>query len=173
MKEIKDENFTSEQIVDLERYVECRLARVPIQYIIGEWDFYSLKLKMTPTVFIPRPETEELVSMILKDLENTKKGCFLEVGPGTGAISISLLSNLPEFQGFALERSKLAAKLTIENSKALNVDERLKVLNSKLEEGNINKIAEEFGVSKFDMIVSNPPYIPSKQVFQLQPEITL
>lgn len=156
----------------LERLVECRLARMPIQYIIGEWDFYSLKLKMHPTVFIPRPETETLVSMILAE-NKSASGTFLEIGPGSGAISISLLKNLADFKGIALERSKLAAKLTIENAKSLNVETRLEVLNNKLSEDSLESYVQQFESKPFDFIVSNPPYIPSRQVFQLQPEIIL
>lgn len=145
---------------------------MPIQYIIGEWDFYSLKLKMIPTVFIPRPETESLVSMIVKENES-KKGTFLEIGPGTGAISIALLKNLENFKSIALERSKLAAKLTVENAIISNVNTRLEVLNEKLSKDTLKSIHEQFINTEFEFIVSNPPYIPSKQVFQLQPEIVL
>lgn len=140
---------------------------MPIQYIIGEWDFYSMKLKMRPNVFIPRPETEGLVSMILNE-NRLRSGSFLEIGPGTGAISIALLTNLSNFNGVAMERSKIAAKLTIENAKALNVKDRLTVLNEKLSRDTLKSFA-----GQFEFIVSNPPYIPSAQVFQLQPEVIL
>lgn len=144
---------------------------MPIQYIIGEWDFYSLKLKMLPSVFIPRPETESLVSMIVAS-NDSKSGTFLEIGTGTGAISIALLKNLSNFKGMAIERSKLASKLAVENSKILKVNQRFEVLNEKLCENTLKSYLEQFD-TQFDFIVSNPPYIPSRQVFQLQPEITL
>lgn len=155
----------------LTRLIECRLARMPIQYIIGEWDFYSFKMKMVPSVFIPRPETEHLVKMIVNE-NQFKNGQFMEIGPGTGAISIALLKNLKNFDAIAIERSSLATKLTVENSTTLNVIDRLKVLNEKLSTDTLKTYVEKF-TNQFDFIVSNPPYIPSRQVFQLQPEITL
>ncbi|KAL5284436.1 HEMK1 family protein [Megaselia abdita] len=170
IKNLEDEQLDSKQLEHLERLVECRLARIPIQYIIKEWDFYSLKLKMVPSVFIPRPETEKLVSMILEE-NNVKERSFLEIGSGSGAISVSLLKNLLNFKGVAIERNKLAAELTLENAKALNVEDRLTVLNEKLSQDSLKGFVDKF--EKFDFIVSNPPYIPSRQVFQLQPEIVL
>lgn len=69
---------------------------MPIQYIIGEWDFCDLVLKMVPPVFIPRPETEELVELILQQVDNKITMRFLEVGCGSGAISLALLHTLPK-----------------------------------------------------------------------------
>lgn len=72
------------------------MARMPVQYIIGEWDFCELNLKIVPPVFIPRPETEELVELILQQTDDKLTMRFLEVGCGTGAISLALLHSLPK-----------------------------------------------------------------------------
>lgn len=69
---------------------------MPIQYIVGEWEFRDLLLKMQPPVFIPRPETEELVELILQQFDCKRTMRFLEVGCGTGAISLALLKPLPK-----------------------------------------------------------------------------
>ena len=69
---------------------------MPIQYIIGEWDFHLITLKMRPPVFIPRPETESLVEIGLNRISNTSKPRVLEIGCGTGAISLSMLNSNPD-----------------------------------------------------------------------------
>lgn len=84
------------QMNRFEELCECRIARMPIQYIIGEWDFRNVTLKMQPPVFIPRPETEELVELILQQFDCKRTMRFLEIGCGTGAISIALLKALPK-----------------------------------------------------------------------------
>lgn len=84
------------QISRFEQLCECRMARMPVQYIIGEWEFYNLELKTVPPVFIPRPETEELVELILQQNDDKITIRFLEVGCGTGAISLALLHSLPK-----------------------------------------------------------------------------
>ena len=86
---------TDEQLIKIEELCECRLMRMPVQYIIGQWDFRDITLKMMPPVFIPRPETEELVELILQQVEPKEPIRFLEIGSGTGAISVSLLKSLP------------------------------------------------------------------------------
>lgn len=77
----KDEKIilTEEQLNRFEQLCECRMARMPVQYIIGEWDFCDLELKMLPPVFIPRPETEELVELILQQCDDKLTMRFLEV----------------------------------------------------------------------------------------------
>lgn len=72
------------------------MARMPVQYIIGEWDFCDMVLKMTPPVFIPRPETEELVQLILQQCDDMIQMRFMEIGCGSGAISLALLNALPK-----------------------------------------------------------------------------
>lgn len=79
-----------------EQLCECRMARMPIQYIVGEWEFRDFVLKMLPPVFIPRPETEELVELVLQQFDCTRSMRFMEVGCGTGAISLALLKALPK-----------------------------------------------------------------------------
>lgn len=88
--------MTEAQWNRFEQLCECRMARMPVQYIVGEWDFCDLVLKMKPPVFIPRPETEELVELILQQTDDKITMRFLEVGCGSGAISLALLHALPK-----------------------------------------------------------------------------
>ncbi|CAB1314669.1 unnamed protein product, partial [Coregonus sp. 'balchen'] len=132
-----------------------RLTRMPVQYVIEEWDIRDLTLKMRPPVFIPRPETDnsqfrdmtlyqamvarlsvqELVGLVLTDLqvkqgtgvsEDTHFRC-LEVGCGSGAISLSLLNSLPQLRAIALDKNKDAVNLTRENAHSLGLQDRLEV----------------------------------------------
>lgn len=83
------------QLAKIDELCECRLVRMPIQYIIREWEFRDLTLKMIPPVFIPRPETEELVELILQQIDTQKSIEFLEIGCGSGAITLSILKHVP------------------------------------------------------------------------------
>lgn len=88
--------MTEVQLRRFEQLCEARLAKMPVQYIIREWDFCDIKLRVLPPVFIPRPETEELVELILQQCDDKISMRFLEVGSGTGAISLALLHSLPK-----------------------------------------------------------------------------
>ncbi|XP_053672607.1 MTRF1L release factor glutamine methyltransferase [Anopheles nili] len=157
------------QMAKIEELCECRLARMPIQYIIREWDFRDLTLKMIPPVFIPRPETEELVELILQQMDTQKETLFLEIGCGTGAISLSLLKHAPKASAIAVDQSRLACELTRENAVSVGLMERLRIFKHKI----VDNIPTELSAHVFDMIVSNPPYVPSMLIPTLDPEIKI
>ncbi|OFX21571.1 MAG: protein-(glutamine-N5) methyltransferase, release factor-specific [Bacteroidetes bacterium GWA2_31_9b] len=126
----------------------------PIQYILGVTEFYNLNFKIHPGVLIPRPETEELVQWVLSD---HKDGSYriLDIGSGSGCISISLAKNLIGSKVFAADISEDALSLTRENSKLNNVD--LQVIYLDILSNN-----DQFE-EKFDIIISNPPYVTEKE----------
>ncbi|XP_055308117.1 MTRF1L release factor glutamine methyltransferase [Sitodiplosis mosellana] len=161
--------LTKEQLNRFEQLCECRMARMPVQYIIGEWDFCDLELKMRPPVFICRPESEELVELILQQCDDKLTMRFLEVGCGSGAISLALLHSLPKAQCIAIDQSGYACNLTLENATNLELNGRIKILKHKLT--NESEIPEVEG--KLDLIVSNPPYVPTNDLKVLAPEISL
>lgn len=163
-------NLTPAQREKFEKFCECKMARMPIQYIIGEWDFRDLTLLMQPPVFIPRPETEELVELILQQqIDLTKRVRFLEIGSGTGAITLSLLKALPNAFAEAADQSSMACLLTMKNAINLKLSDRIKVIQSKI---NDRLKCDDFK-HKYDFIVSNPPYVPSSDLVNLEPEIRL
>ncbi|KAL7639146.1 UNVERIFIED_CONTAM: hypothetical protein RMT77_010680 [Armadillidium vulgare] len=167
-----DENFPPELIENVKRMMKCRLSRMPIQYILGDWDFHSLKLKLRPPVFIPRPETEELVNIAMSVIRNVLKvesPVILDVCCGSGAISLAMLNLLPNSTCVAIDKSKYAVDLTIENAKDLDLCDRLHVIHGKITDAAFPHLPFD----KFDLIVSNPPYIPQKNIPNLQPEILL
>jgi len=128
----------------------------PIQYIIGETEFFGLKFKVNEHTLIPRPETEELVQYIVDEYQTTKnqKLNILDIGTGTGCIAISLANKLKNAKVFALDVSKEALKVAKENSKANDV-------NVQFSEADILSICHSVldAEFKYNVIVSNPPYI--------------
>lgn len=162
--------MTPAQVNKFEKLCDCRLARMPVQYIVGEWDFRDLKLTMQPPVFIPRPETEELVELILQQqIDMSKAVRFLEVGCGTGAISLALLKSMPNAVADAVDQSSMACLLTMKNAISLKLSDRIKIIQSKLSD---HPKVDQFK-NKYDFIVSNPPYVPSRDMMHLDPEIRL
>jgi len=125
----------------------------PIQYIIGETEFFGLKFKVNKNVLIPRPETEELVQWILDDVRESKNPPnlkILDIGTGSGCIAISLAKHLPNAEIFALDISEIALKTARENA-------GLNKVNVNFIQADILNLEALTG--KFDVIVSNPPYV--------------
>lgn len=91
-------HVSTAQLKLIDKLCQCRMAHMPVQYIIGEWDFKDLTLKVVPPVFIPRPETEQLVDLVLQHFINKSSMSLkiLEIGCGSGAIILALLKQLPK-----------------------------------------------------------------------------
>lgn len=163
--------FNPTQLADFERFLEARCARMPLQHIIGEWDFMDITLKTAPTVFIPRPETEEFVRLVIENYKDAKHVNMLEVGCGSGAMSLSMLHTLPQVVATAIERSKAATVLAAENAKLLGLERRFNVHNHTMEEDKY--MPEELKDQKYDLIISNPPYVKTEEFQFLHPEVVL
>jgi len=156
----------SENEVNLYREFIARRGKYePVQYIIGYTEFYGLNLNVNPSVLIPRPETEILVETILNELSTKENVKILDIGCGSGNISIALGKNLPHSEMVALDISKDALQIAEKNS---NKNE---VTNIQFVYGDIilNGILDNH---KFDVIVSNPPYVSINEYTTLQNEIT-
>lgn len=125
----------------------------PLQYAIGKWNFYGLDLLVDKRALIPRYETEILVDLIINDNSNNKK--ILDIGTGSGAISLALSKNLKDSKIIGVDISKNAIDLANENKIKLNIN------NVEFKESDIFSNIDE----KFDIIVSNPPYI-NKEDFE-------
>jgi len=137
----------------------------PIQYIIGETEFYGLPFKVNPDVLIPRPETEELVAWILKEAKQKKEIKILDIGTGSGCIAISLARHLPHATVYAIDISKEALKVAAQNA-ILNKVQVHFIEKDILTKINPSKRDLEF--QKFDIIVSNPPYIRDLEKHEIQ-----
>lgn len=133
----------------------------PIQYILGETDFYGFTFNVTPATLIPRPETEELVSWILSDVgqyegEHRNNLSILDIGTGTGCIPISLAKNLPEATIYAVDISKEALAVAKENT--VNNEVQVTFIEQNILTHDL--IGENHALNQqFDVIVSNPPYV--------------
>lgn len=131
----------------------------PLQYAIGKWNFYGLDLLVDKRALIPRYETELLVDLIINDNSNNKK--ILDIGTGSGAISLALSKNLKDSKVIGVDISKNAIDLANENKIKLNIN------NVEFKESDIFSNIEE----KFDIIVSNPPYINKKDFEKLDKKL--
>jgi len=172
-KKYLHQELTHTQEEELGRLVACRLARMPLQYIAGNWDFRYITLQVRPPVFIPRPETEQLVELVLNNIPLTEvhQLRILEVGPGCGNICLSLLKENENLHVTALDRSRMAVDLTKENAKLLGLDNRLEVFELKVEDNTT--LPDNIGQHLFHAIVSNPPYVLRKDLVSLDPEISI
>ncbi len=157
---------------EIQKYREIIVKRVggqPLAYLTGKKSFLSWDLRVTPDVLIPRPETEILVEAacdLFKERQVPIRG--IDVGTGSGAIVIALAKLLTQSDWFAVDISEKALKIASENAQTLGVDSRITFLNGDLLEPFIKDGSSE---TKFDLIVSNPPYIPSEDIAKLQIEV--
>ncbi len=150
----------------------------PIQYIIGETEFYGLPFKVDKNVLIPRPETEELVEWVLKETQEKRlktqdpRLTVLDIGTGSGCIAISLAKNLTNASVFALDVSKEAIQIAQQNAKLNNVDVHFMkqdILNTNVTSSAVESYENEGFLSlKFDIIVSNPPYVRELEKREIQ-----
>ncbi|MCH4895125.1 peptide chain release factor N(5)-glutamine methyltransferase [Marinilabiliaceae bacterium JC040] len=154
-----DTNINNKEIVNEEslkiiyKIVERLKNNEPIQYIFGETDFYDLEFKLNKDTLIPRPETEELVDLIIKENFN-KNISILDIGTGSGCIAISLKKNLPISKVSAIDISSNAILMAKENAKRYNLE-----LN--FIEDDILNPSKKYPI--YDIIVSNPPYIRNSE----------
>jgi release factor glutamine methyltransferase len=132
-------------------YTSQLKSGIPIQYILGQADFYQLKFKVNQHVLIPRPETEELVYLILEDAKIKHPNSIIDIGTGSGCIPIALKKNLPSTKISALDVSEDALKIAKENA-VLNQVAIDFILDDALK-------LDAQNYPKYDVIVSNPPYI--------------
>ena len=140
--------------------VKKRGQREPLQYLLGSAEFWSLPFKVTPDVLIPRADTEILVEEALARAGST--GELLDVGTGSGAIVISLASELPGWQLTGLDISAAALTIARENIESNQVADRVTLLQCDL---------AELPTQQYDLIVSNPPYIAQQEWDELMPEV--
>ena len=144
-------------------YIARRIKREPSAYITGHKYFMSLDLKITPDVLIPRPETELLIenAIELSKIINGKMSA-LDIGTGSGAIAVSLAKFIDNIEICATDSSKKALDVALENARKHKVEGKIKFIETDLFPTN---------GQKFDIIISNPPYIRSSDINGLQPEV--
>lgn len=139
-----------------------RLRREPLQHILGTADFYGESLEVSSDVLIPRPETEEMVEWVLGHTDAYTERSLLDLGTGSGAIAITLAKHLPLAHVTASDISERALSMAQKNAKLCGVADRITFLKSHW----FSLIS-----GKFDVIVSNPPYLTIQEVKEASPEV--
>lgn len=165
-----DEPMQQEELAKFREYVAKRARRVPVAYIIGEREFMGLPFKVTSDTLIPRPDTEVLVENVILNIEDSKKEeelKIIDIGTGSGAIILALLDNLPKAIGTAVDISEKAINVAKENAVSLKLADRCNFLVGDL----FKPLGFNGGANKFDIIVSNPPYIPQKDIAGLEIDV--
>ena len=168
-----EEALTGAQVRALRAAVTRRAKHEPFAYIVGHKEFFSLDFAVTPAVLIPRPETEILVEAALEILrrdfpatdENAVAPVICDVGTGSGCIAVSLLVEDKRTRAIALDTSPVALAVAQNNAARHLVSDRCEFIESDL----FNALDK--GRQKFDMLVSNPPYIAAAEMPTLQPDV--
>ncbi|MBK9013185.1 MAG: peptide chain release factor N(5)-glutamine methyltransferase [Saprospiraceae bacterium] len=145
--------LTKEQEIHLDSIIQRLLANEPVQYVMGQAAFYGYRFKVTPAVLIPRPETEESVHWVLETArQHPEIRSILDIGTGSGCIPISIKKRRPDLDVHALDVSTAALEVATENARNLHADVHFYEVNI------LDKKAWK-ALPKFDLIVSNPPYV--------------
>ena len=155
--------LTADQQTVLDGYVERRLKREPVSRILGRKGFWKIMLNVTPDVLSPRTDTETILDIVM--LAHTRNETFnvIDLGTGSGAILLAILSERPAARGVGTDISSEALAVARENAANLDLDGRATFLRTEWASG--------FGENSFDLVVSNPPYIPSGDIPGLDPEV--
>ncbi len=160
-----DQPLHDDELACFRRLIKRRVKREPVAYILGQKEFWSLSLKVGPAVLIPRPETECLVETILRHLSDKDQLNILELGAGSGAISIALAHERPRWRFYASDISLGALKLARYNARQLLHEDKIRFFLGQW----FDPLAAH--PKRFDVVVSNPPYIPSDDLAGLEPEV--
>jgi len=160
------ENLPSSKTEELQKLVSRRVKKEPIAYILNNKEFWSTNFYVDRSVLIPRPETEVLIDLILSQINNKNNYLnILDIGTGSGCILISLLKELAKAKAIGVDKSSKAIAIAKKNSISQQVDRRSSFKNVNLENIKFDK--------KFDLIVSNPPYLPDVSLKNLNSDIRL
>jgi release factor glutamine methyltransferase len=152
--------LSDEQARQYDEWIARRAHNEPLQYILGEQEFYGLMLRVTPDVLIPRPETEHLVEAVLERVPKDAAVRILDVGTGSGAIAVALAHRLAQAQVTAVDVSEAALEIARQNAVAHEVAGRITFLKSDL-------LAAVRG-ERFHVVVSNPPYVANGEILEAQ-----
>ena len=143
--------------------ISDRIKYKPIAYLIGEKSFWKYEFKINSKVLIPRPDTELIVEQVLKIYKNKPKIKFLELGVGSGCLILSILKERKDFLGVGVDLSEDCINICKINAIKLRVQNRLKLFKTDI---------DNFNLGKYDLIVSNPPYIKKLDFKKLNKDVT-
>jgi release factor glutamine methyltransferase len=150
------------QLKQLKEWIKRRIGREPLQYITGKTEFYGHKFNITTDVLIPRPETERVVDVALYSIGNIKTPKVLEVGSGSGCIAIAMGA---ERNDALIESVDVSETAIIQAEKNADLNELSNI------DFKVMDFLKEIPKGRFDLLVSNPPYIPEKEMSETMPEV--
>ncbi len=162
----KGRMLSADEAAQFETLVQRRLHREPISYIRGTREFWSLDFKVTNATLTPRPDTETLIEAVLDHASNPP-ATLLDLGTGTGCIVLALLSEWKECEGVGVDASAEALAVARENAQALGMETRARFVHA---DWNDAAWAQQLG-GPFDVVVSNPPYIPEGDIAGLDEDV--
>ena len=165
-KEINHQDF-----INFNKLINRRKKNEPVAYIVGYKEFWNKQYKVNSDVLIPRPDTEILVEEVIKSIQINSSLNILDIGTGTGCVLLSVLNERKKCYGIGLDISKKAINTAKHNAKIQQIKNRIKFINSSI---------DKFYVGKYDLIISNPPYIKTGHIKNLdkgvsfyEPEVAL
>lgn len=168
------------ELATFKELVRRRAAREPVAYILGRKEFWSRQFVVTRDVLIPRPETEILVAAVIDlcrrwqvgdGLEKATPLTGIDVGTGSGIIAVTLLAEVPQLQVTAIDVSEAAIAVARENAQKHGVADRIEFVQASIFDLSSAEVRMSAANEKFNLIVSNPPYIVSSKITELAPEI--
>ena len=159
-----EHSVAADQLQKFREFIARRASGEPLQYITAHQEFFKLDFAVTPDVLIPRPETELIVEVALEILRPDQAARLLDIGTGSGCLAISILKELPNPRAVATDISASALKVARRNAERHGVTDRLRLIESDL----FSAMASD---DVFDLLVSNPPYVPNNDLRNLQPEV--
>jgi release factor glutamine methyltransferase len=158
-----DRPLTEDERTAYRTLIDRRGKREPLAYILGEWGFRGLTVRVDRRVLVPRPETEVVVERCLALLDGAPSPEVLDVGTGSGAIALAIADEHPGARVTGFDNSPDALELARENLAASGLGDRISLVEHDLTAG--------FGSVSFDLVVSNPPYVTEDEIDSLQPEV--
>ena len=158
-----DKNISLSQVARYEKLIEQRIKKIPVAYLTGQREFFGLNFAVTPDVLIPRPDTEILVQVAIEKLSKIKDPIFFDIGTGSGAVCISILKQLKNARAVTVDISRDAINCAKFNAEKFGVNDRITFYAGNL--------FDPVHGQKFHAVISNPPYIPTKDLSTLQDEV--
>ena len=155
--------ISKKKLSHFNKFIDRRKKNEPIAYIVGHKEFWKSKFKVNNDVLIPRPDTEHLVEEAIKFIPKYRSINILDIGTGSGCIILSILKERKKCYGVALDISKKALNIAKSNAKIQQIENRIKFVNSDI---------DKFSLGKYDLILSNPPYIRNFDIKYLDKDIS-
>ena len=157
-----DQCLDNEHYDKFKKLISQRLSGKPIAYLVGKKDFWKYEFDVSSNVLIPRPDTEIIIEEVLKIFKHKKKLSVLEIGVGSGCILLSILKEKNYFRGIGIDISKKCVEISKKNALKLDLNNRVKFLKSDV---------DNFFYGKYDLIISNPPYIKRQDLKYLELDV--